>query len=625
MSLFGTGRREGVIAVLLLAVIAALAVLAGAWLRFRGFATGIRSWPDVDQGGLFAAMQAAGDAVRRGDLPLWHDAPLGPGEALWHSGAPILYPLWWILAFTTSPCTQLLAALHCAIACATFYRFLRALGRSRYAAFLGGSGYGLSSFLLAAMASLPQAAAAAWLPLQLEAVLRTVTPGRYRQGTVLLCVALALPFLTGGIILATVGLLVSLLLLFGSQGRILSHERPHLRRQAFLALLLAALLTAPEWLAFAQLGALPAHSDNAGPPRLWTTAQPLAWLLHLGGLCLVLLPLALLRPQRQVRGWPWWLCAAGGGTLIALMASLLLRIDLPAPLPDALWNCGLWLFTTGALVLASAGLDDFLGAPQKRSPVLWLVPLLLVAVLVGLGAARAELLPLLWQRPGLVIALVGALLAAMLLPCWRPLGILRWKQAFATVLLIAAAAPALFDGWPLPTQAVPPAPLLEMAPPAALFLEPTPRLRFDCIDRLDPLRPSLRQVSGLPSGFRGRATSLASLKGGEETGTRRTFAVDMADGQGLVEFSDIAAPGWHVTLDGVPVAVLEGDYGTGAVAVPPGRHEVYCEFRPLLWSLGLPLAAIGMTGTLAWILIVLLRRRPTKTTGAATRKHHQPA
>lgn len=621
MSLFGTGRREGVIAVLLLGGIVIAAHLIGTWLQYRGVAAGIGDWPDRDQSGLCAAMRSAGAAVRSGDLPLWNGPVNGPGEPLWHSGAPLLYPLWWLLAIGGPYWTQLLAALHAAIACTTSYRFLRALGRSRFAAFLGGGAYGLNSWLLAAMATLPQAAAAAWLPLQLEAVLRTVTPGRYRQGTVLLCVALALPFATGGTILATIGLLASLLILFGSQHRILSHERPHVRARTGLALLLAALLTAPEWLAFAELGAVPSHYQAPRMSALWTSAQPLAWLSQLGCLALVLLPLALLRPQRQVRGWPWLLAALGGGAMTALVAARTLVLDLPAPLPDALWNSCLWLCTTGVLVLATAGLDDFLGMPQKRPWSLWGVPLLLLAGLGGLGLARPDLLVHLRHATGLAFGLGAAVLAAVLLPCWRPLGILRWKQAFAVVVLAAAVGPVLFlDLQPRRPEAgdLPPMPAGEL--PLLLFSDIAPKLRFDCVASRDALHPELQVVERLPTGFRGKAAPTAHFTAERPRGSSRRYEVDMADGRGLLVVGDVLGPGWHAALDGAPVPILWTDLTTGAVAVPEGRHVVVCEFRPLLWRLGLPLALLGMLGTSLWILSVLCHRRRPLTAGAAVRK-----
>ncbi|GAB4152921.1 MAG: hypothetical protein Fur0037_21750 [Planctomycetota bacterium] len=606
MSLFGTGRKEGFLCVLVLALLVFAAYALGGCLQ-HGLARSLSSgWSDPDRSGLLEAMREAGSALRSGDLPLWSGPAMRAGEPMWSRGAPLLYPPWWLLALGPAFWAQILAALHAAIASATFYRFLRAYGRSRYASFLGGGSYGLSAWLLAAMATLPQAAAAAWLPLQLEAVVRTTTPGKYRRGTAMLPFALALPFATGGTILATIGLLVALSMLFGLQRRMLSHERPRVRARTGFALVLAAMLTAPEWLAFAQLGVGASHFEPPRIPGLWTEAQPIAWISELGVLALVLLPLALLRSQPRARIWPWLVSTLGAAAAIALLAGGRLVLDLPAPLPDALWNASLWLCTTGVLVLATASLDDFLGSPQRRPWSLYAVPAASIAAVSCLALLRPEWFSRLMETPGPWVAALATVLAAVLLPFWRALGVLRWKQAFALVALSAGAgSTVLAIRAPAPESPETAAPAAETWSRIPRYSDIAPRIRFDFVAEPDLERPYLRVVPGLPAGFVARPTQKASFRAEHPRGTDRRYEVDMADGQGLLVVGDALGPGWRAWLDGSPTEILWLYPDTAAIAVPPGRHEVRCEFRPLLWSLGVPLALCGAVLAAIWFLLSL--------------------
>ena len=112
MSLFGTGRREGVLAILLLLGLTFVAYLPGLILGQRRaaldpqvLASGashsaeqfdISAEAATNQTILLPAMITAGQIFAAGELPLWNPRARF-GEPFSVSGAPLLYPPFWLL------------------------------------------------------------------------------------------------------------------------------------------------------------------------------------------------------------------------------------------------------------------------------------------------------------------------------------------------------------------------------------------------------------------------------------------------------------------------------------------------------------------------------------------------
>src|SRR5206468_10152932 len=97
-------------------------------------------------------------------------------------GAELLYPPWWLLGRGKDAFwLPILAALHAALACGLSFRFLRAQGRSRYAAFLCGAAYGLGAHVGNLSGHLAEVAALAWAPLSMEVFLRVARSERNRH------------------------------------------------------------------------------------------------------------------------------------------------------------------------------------------------------------------------------------------------------------------------------------------------------------------------------------------------------------------------------------------------------------------------------------------------------------
>jgi len=87
VSIFGSGRREGILTVLGLAAFALSVHGLGAAF---GLADGFEGDLALARG-----MQAAHQVALDGGMPLWD--PAGAGAPLWASGAEMMYPPWWLL------------------------------------------------------------------------------------------------------------------------------------------------------------------------------------------------------------------------------------------------------------------------------------------------------------------------------------------------------------------------------------------------------------------------------------------------------------------------------------------------------------------------------------------------
>lgn len=600
MSLFGTGRREGVIAALGLCAIA-LAVHA------IGAATGLSDGFEGDRA-LASGMATAHRLVAAGELPLWD--PAGAGAPLWARGAALLYPPWWLLGRGDDAFwLPALAALHAALACALGFRFLRAHGRSRYAAFVCGAAYGLGAQVGCLGGHLPELAALAFAPLGLEVFLRIARGERQRHLTAWLGPALALPFWTGGAVTATASaLLVGLwLCAFAVRER---ERRARLLTTLVVTAAVTALLTAPIWLG--QLEVPP--SSQPSPPRV----DLLASLRRIvGPLLLFLGVLGAMRRQREAPTGRWLLLAVVGAALAVLLPTLPSPWPRPAPwqlAPLALW----WPVHLALVLLASNGLDDFLSLPQRRrTATAWALLSCTLATPVGfwLGASDA------YYHVEAAVLLALALLFAT----WRHLGILGFKTVIAAAALVWLAiatlheqAGAVRDPAPVPrllaTAAVrtldPAAPQLETAPP---LLPPRARLSFDLKPAGAATAPlpaplSGTRVIGLPTAFAPVVDQAAAVKLRREGATWSEYALTLPVGRGALVIADTHSPGWLATVDGRPAPVLRTDRGERAVLVGHGARTVRFDYRPLAWSLGRWLA-LG-AGTIAGLvgLVASLRR-----------------
>lgn len=411
MSLFGTGRGDGFLAGLALILLAC--GLGGLTMLLEG-----RS-EVLDNQELRATMLEFHAAIADSAAPLWRSAELS--ELVCAYGAEVLYPPWWLLGRGADALwLPMLTTLHTALACALAYRLMRAHGRSRYAAFVGGAFYGLGAFTASLHGDLTELAAMAWAPLPLALVMRVVRGERHRRQILWLGPAMALPMFTGGAATACLTVAVGVCWLI-SHAITEPERRRHLLACGLASVLVTTCLTAPIWLGI--------HNDAATQPA--APALPWDWAqtrqLLVGPMLLFLVLLGVLRSQREAPPARW---------LVGLALTGLLAVWLPhAPWP--LGGTAPWHATSGAtwwpfhlllVLFAASSLDDFLDLPRRRRPAL-LLTILLVVTVAPLGWWYAA------EGHVRLTEVAAVAVFAVLFANWRRLGMPRFKTAVACTAL----------------------------------------------------------------------------------------------------------------------------------------------------------------------------------------------
>ncbi len=173
-----------------------------------------------------------------------------------------------------------------------------------------------------------------------------------------------------------------------------------------------------------------------------------------GAALLALAVLGLLRRQRRVAGSAWTALALVGALPTALglgaMALAMAPHVFVGALTDDPWQVAAvcWLLLLGVAVLAGAGLDDVLDAPHRHAAARrWLLAggIATVLLLPGLG-------PSVLAREWPLVA--GLLAPPLLLPAWRRLGMPRLKSLLSAIVIGTLAVPSLHLA-ALPTRAQP--------------------------------------------------------------------------------------------------------------------------------------------------------------------------
>ncbi len=503
LSLFGTGRKEAALAIGMLILLAVIVHSPG---LFCGAHRGLIERSDsatatavdtqqlegaTNQTVLWPAMLQAGASVEARQYPQWNSTARF-GEPLSFSGAHIWYPPYWILMGGTEPWRlDLLLCLHTILAAVTMFRCLQAMTLSRYVAFIGGATYGFGWFMTGSLDRLPEAAAAAILPLAVEQCWRSLFGRPHYSTAPILGLAIGLMFATGGTSTAWFGSALCICYFLFSFSGVARDQWPRLFRSTGTSILVAGLMTAPLWLdSFQHSGSRMAsaearvqHLQPAGlfgivapglfgsldgkTPEVITTANPgadpLELLLYPGAMVLFLALLGLLRPKRNYHS-VFWIAIAGLG--------LILTLD--SPLSSAFANATSWhperpgaslvLVHFAFVVLAAMGLENFFDAPMTRriaTPIVcW------TSIVIGftvLGSALFYPAPI----EALVSSLVGhdvnlaverdfttvllpfaqpaiALIAiSILFLVWRRLGIMRFKPALSAVVMLDLVVLAL--------------------------------------------------------------------------------------------------------------------------------------------------------------------------------------
>ncbi len=110
------------------------------------------------------------------------------------------------------------------------------------------------------------------------------------------------------------------------------------------------------------------------------------------------------------------------------------------------------------------------------------------------------------------------------------------------------------------------------------------------------------QPVAAPESFRGQARIV------DESADRVRLEADLSS-DGYVVLVDSHDPGWRVSLDGRPAALLRANVAFRAVAVPAGRHAIEMVYRPTAAIVGTMVSGITVLALIAAIATPFVRRR----------------
>jgi len=438
----------------------------------------------TNQNLVMPALQAAGRVASQGEVPLWNPyARLG--ESFLSSGAPLLYPPFWLLMVDGGwRLLDLVLCLHTFIACMCMYRFLRNLPLSRYVSFVGGAMYGLGWCMTVQLDRLPHAAAAALVPLGLAMTWRVLVSNNRELYALLLALTVALMFSTGGTGTALIGVFLCVVV-YGFGFLALDNEDRGLSLRAVSgALAMAVLLASPLWLYWTTHAAAHAPPGDGGSRHLQASglvlgmfsptalggitgdapvavrdmnpdADPMELALYPGVAVLFLVLLGLLRPKRTAHGL-LWILVGGLGLFMSLDSPIAEFFGGLSPWPPLSPGLGLVLLNIALVSMGAIALENFFEAPARRRRVVPITAAVFFAAAVFTALAgyvfpsvgawfvsllsgndiAAELQPATAHLFGAFFQplLFGCLIAGAFL-CWHRVGILRFKVLFAVLAI----------------------------------------------------------------------------------------------------------------------------------------------------------------------------------------------
>lgn len=432
---------------------------------------------------LLPAMQRAGQSLAEGTVPLWNSSARF-GEPFALSGAALYYPPFWLLMLDGGPwLLDLVIFLHSVLACGFMYRFLRSITMSRYVAFLGGGSYGLGWFMTVAADRLPEAAAAALIPLALERTWRCLFSRRRLSMAPLLGLSIGLMFMTTGSSTAWLGFWLCLATFAVALRAIDSFDRRVALKAFAVAILVAGTVSSPIWLDSLQhAGAKQVTASSpvrhlqpagmmglvapglfvdlqgAGPNILRDVnpgADPMELALYPGALVLYLVLLGLFRPKRTYQGL-MWLFVLGAGILMALDGPIAEAIDALTGWSSDRPGATLVLVHLSLVILGSIAFENYLDSPNARrfsAPLTTTICIFLPASFILfclLDSSRLEwfmqpyfadasaselarvLEKIVWRYAPHALALG---LIALVFVSWRRFGVLVFKPAVAALAL----------------------------------------------------------------------------------------------------------------------------------------------------------------------------------------------
>lgn len=337
------------------------------------------------------------------------------------------------------------------------YRFLRAQGRSRYAAFLGGVAYGMSPLFAGLIDSPREQLAAALAPIALEAAAQLDRPTTQRRWLPWAGFCIALPFAMGVTVVATLAATLSVAMIALTAMRCgRGDDRLPLRQTCVSLLVGAVALSNVVWLDLLSPW-LGSGNQSQLQNVLSGETTPMVVVRVVGPFLVWFALLGILRRQRNVMTSFWLVLALVGAMPTALLAIPGVSASLPNvftawAVPAMSW----WLSVLAITVMGTAGLDDWLDQPQRRRGAHLLLLLLTLLLAPALPLAGSSINPI---HLATVLGTFGVLATVTL--AWRRLGVLRFKNMLSGVALVAFAMPVILQDQP---ATAPGAPMGESAP-----------------------------------------------------------------------------------------------------------------------------------------------------------------
>ena len=187
----------------------------------------------------------------------------------------------------------------------------------------------------------------------------------------------------------------------------------------------------------------------------------------------------------------------------------------------------------------------------------------------------------------------------------RPLGLRRAGSAAAVAAVLAqddALRTVFADAGSVVYQRTRALPRLRWASRAEVVPDPADRIA-DLTAGVPADTVVLSRPGPLPAG--GSAT-VHPVPGGDGDEVRVHV---VAGGTGYLVVADGLQEGWHATVDGRSVPLVDADHALVAVRVPAGAHDVRLSYHPAALTAGLATSGAAVVACAVLVLLAPLRRR----------------
>lgn len=129
----------------------------------------------------------------------------------------------------------------------------------------------------------------------------------------------------------------------------------------------------------------------------------------------------------------------------------------------------------------------------------------------------------------------------------------------------------------------------------------------DLLESINPLDEIIAEASDTSWN---RHTEPAATWAVQDEGPNRIVATGMSPSGGTLFINELYYPGWHASIDGLPVSVDRVNYYFRSIQVPAGLHTVVMEYQPDGFYIGLYVSLGALLGCFMWIVWIRLHLNP---------------